>query len=272
MALQNPTTTDRTRGRDRDRGDSRVRNAQEAKPKDVYYRKEYGWVMSNKQVEQEKGVKAQYDARTAAAEEQVRQNEAKYQEAIGAGRDEISGAYDSAIGSSKAPSMDLVPVRVVNGNTVEQTYMLPRSSVDQMTNGNWVDNGQYYNVDVRVGGKIQGEEIHTAMGTAANQVSQIQKDNDTLYNQSMDNARNEQSSAISGFENASAENFNSAKATWNAELNNIRNAYGNRVATGKKQYEDSKAKYNESVMGVDAGLLETPTNIVKPNAAVNNGN
>jgi hypothetical protein len=272
MALQNPTTTDRSRGRDRDRGDSRFRNAQEAKPKDVYYRKEYGWVMSNKQVEAEKKVKAEYDARVQAAEAQVQQNKERYQQSINEGRNNISGAYDDAIGSSSAPSMDLVPVRVVNGNTVEQTYMLPRSSVSQMSNGSWVDNGQYYNVDVRVDGHVMGEEIHNAMGAAANQVSQAQKDNEALYNQSINNARNEQSEAVSGFEAASGKSYADASAMWDSELNTLRNAYGNRVATGKQQYEDSKAKYNESVMGVDAGLLETPTNIVKPNAAVNNGN
>lgn len=282
MALQNPTTTDRSRGRDRDRSDSRFRNAQEAKPKDVYYRKEYGWVMSNDQVKQEKAVKAQYDARVQAAEAQVQQNKERYQQSINEGRDSISGAYDDAIGSSSAPSMDLVPVRVVNGNNVEQTYYLPRSTVDQMNAetfnqgkggyvGNYVDGG-FYNVDVRASGGERGKELHESLGAAANQVSQAQKDNEALYNQSINNARNEQSEAVSGFEAASGKSYADASAMWDSELNNLRNAYGNRVATGKQQYEDSKAKYNESVMGVDAGLLETPTNIVKPNAAVNNGN
>jgi hypothetical protein len=57
------------------------------------------------------------------------------------------------------------------------------------------------------------------------------------------------------------------KEIWAKELQNAEGLYGNRIATGKQQYEESKAAYNNSVMNMNAGLLESPTQIVADGVA-----
>lgn len=264
-----------SRTRERDRSDFRVRNASEAVPKDTYYRPEYGWVMSDAQVKKEQEVEGTYNKATADATAKVKQNDADYQAAIARGSGDINSAYDEAISASKKPTMDLVPVRVVNGNTIEGTYMLPKSTVDDLNSntfnkgsgsyvGNWVDNGANYNIDVRTnGGKVMGKEIHDSLRTAQDQVNKTQQDNENAYKQSLKNAEAERQSALSGFSDTSSKSYADAKNTWNAELNQVSGSYAKRLASGKAAYDDSKQKYSDSVSGVDIGLLESPTNRVK---------
>ncbi len=275
-----------TEARDEAREDSRTRpedrreprTAAEASNKDTYYRPEYGWVMSDAQVEEEQAIKGKYDEATQSVQGQISSNQAAYQKSLEEGRGSIASQYDAAIGKIQKGNLNLVPVRVVNGNTVEGVYMLPKATVDQMNTqsfnkgkgtyvGNWVDGGKNYNVDVRVqGGGARGQELHNSLRGALPSVSSAQSQIDKAYNQSVSNAQREKEAAINGFITSSQKNYDTAAQTWNAELQRVSNLYNDRIATGKSQYEESKKKYNESIMNMDAGLLETPTTMVNPNA------
>jgi len=275
-----------TEARDEAREDSRTRpeerreprTAAEASSKDTYYRPEYGWVMSDAQVKEEQAIRGKYDEAANSVRSQIDSNKAAYQTSIDQGRNSISSQYDNAIGKIQKGSMNLVPVRVVNGNTIEGVYMLPKETVEQMNRdsfnkgtgsyvGNWVDSGSNYNVDVRVkGGGARGQELHDALRGALPSVDAVQRQIDEAYNRQVENARREKDAAISGFMSSSQKNYDTAAQTWNAELQRVSGLYGQRLSTGKSQYEASKKKYNESIMNMDAGLLETPTSQVNPNA------
>ena len=107
----------------------------------------------------------------------------------------IISQAQAQLSSVKKPSFDLVPIRVVNGNNIEQTYMLPRSVAEglheKFTGGNeaylsnWVDDGKALNVDVNVGGQPYGKELHQALTDAVEQVNSAQKINDDAYNTAM---------------------------------------------------------------------------------------
>jgi hypothetical protein len=268
--IPNPGRTDQGRGRERN--DNRFRQKAEARPKDTYYRPEYGWIMSNAQVKAEQGVKGQYDEATAKTEANIEKAKSDFQASKATGIGQINSAYDKAL-SQATKQETLVPVRVVNGNTVEGTYMLPKSTVEAMNKdsfnkgkgsytGNWVDNGAFYNVDTRVTGTggNRGQELHDSLRNAATEYdrswnAQVAANQDTLGK--------ERSARLSAFEADANKQYEGAATVWNAELAQVLGSYGKRVATGKAQYEESKKKYNDSVLGMDAGLLESPTNVVK---------
>lgn len=82
-------------------------------------------------------------------------------------------AIDTAWKQTKST---FVPVRVVSGDKIEQTYYLPKESADNLVKSqglfaNYVDNGKYLNVEVQgKGGKVVGKELHTALGQAEKDV------------------------------------------------------------------------------------------------------
>jgi len=257
----------RNRGRDRNRNDKRIRSAQEAKPKDTYYRKEYGWIMSDADVANEQTVKGKYDKATAETQSKINTARGNYNAAVDQGRSDINSAYDEGIGGIKRGSMDLVPVRVVNRDKVEATYNVPRDFAAEFSNNEELftaQHGEFLNVDVRVKGgrSIQGQEIHDSLRNASDLAAQYQKDSDTAYNASVSNANKERAAQIDSFDTTSNANLATAEKSWDMELDKSKKAYGERVAGGKAMYEDSKKKYNDSVLGMNEGLLETPTNQV----------
>lgn len=91
---------------------------------------------------------------------------------------DLNGQYEKA-------KKGFVPVRVVDGDQVQQTYYLPREAVDKMNNelfnqeggyvGNWVDGGKFYNVDttLRDSGEKYGKELHQSMRTAELEVENM---------------------------------------------------------------------------------------------------
>ena len=260
----------------RGRSDDRYRSPHEAKPKDTYYRPEYGWIMSDADVRAELETKKQYDANVVNVQNQIAANKQAYQQSLEKGRSDISSTYAKAIQSIKKPTIDLVPVRVVNGNTVEATYHLPRAYVNDLNMNtfnkgdgtivaNWVDGGRFYNVDVKAqGGKMAGQELHDAFRAGVQEVEKAKKANDMAYSLAVSNLEKEKAATLKQFEANSAKNYAEAEKGWNAELDYARNLYPQRIATGKQQYEDKKEKYSQSVIGVDAGLLQSPTNQVNP--------
>lgn len=263
--IPNPGRTNQDRTRKRD--DNRFRQAQEAKPKDTYYRPEYGWVMNNAMVKKEQEVKGQYDQAAAQGAEQVQRNEQEFQGLLEQKRNEINSAYSN---QAKKFNTNLVPVRVVNKDKVEATYMLSRDTVNGMAGSfnkgkgsyyaNWVDGGKYYNIDVNVrGGGARGHELHSSIQGAVAQET-------AARNAAIANLNKEKAATLASFEQTAAKEYDGAKAVWYKELESLRNAYSNRVAAGKKQYDDSKEKYSQSVLGVNDGLLQSPTKQVNPNA------
>lgn len=258
-------------GRNRDRDDNRFRQEAEARPKDTYYRPEYGWIMSNSQVKKEQGVKGQYDKAVAETVTNIDKAKSDFQASKSESIGKINSAYDKALNEG-IKQEQLVPVRVVSGNTVEGTYMLPKSTVDSMHKdsfnrgkgsyyGTYMPDGAYA-VDTRVtgtGGR-RGKELHLFVGGAAQEYERSYNAAATAHKETLGRER---SAALDAFEADASKQYEGAATVWNAELAQVRGAYGKRVATGKAQYEESKKKYNDSVLGMDAGLLESPTNVVK---------
>lgn len=265
--LENPGQISQTRDRSRD--DNRFRQVAEARPKDTYYRPEYGWIMSNAQVKKEQEVKGQYDAAIAESEANIARAREDFQRSVASGQGQINSAYDQAI-SGATRSEQMVPVRVVNRDTVEATYTLPKRVVDDMNansfnqknsyTGNYVDGGAFYNVDVRVAGGARGQELHDALRNAATDYDQSVKASNAALTSTYNTERNAQ---LAGFNESAASQYATASQVWEADLARLRNAYGERVAKGKADYEDSKKKYSDSVFGIDEGLLESPTKMVK---------
>lgn len=254
------------RSRERDRNDKRVRSAQEAKPKDTYYREDYGWIMSNADVAREKNIKQQFDDNTKSVKSQVAASQSKANSAISSGRGQINSAYDEAISTIKKDnSPAMTEVRVMNGTKIEAVYKVPKTYADEYTkteglNTAWINGG--LNVDVRAqGGKIVGEELHSSLTDATKQV----QNNHKLLSQAVSNTNAQRALEIENFNKANGKAMEGQQALYTQSIASAEGAYGQRVATGKKTYEDSKARYNDSVMGVDGGLLESPTNKVKVN-------
>jgi hypothetical protein len=270
--LEQATPRVRERGRD----DQRIRSAQEAKPKDVYYRPEYGWIMSNADVAREEAIKGQYDKAAGDVAAGIADQERQYRDALAHGETQINSAYSDAVAGAQNPAnVPLYAVRVVNGNNIEGTYMLPKSVIDEMNQksfnqgdgsytGNWVDDGKFYNVDVRARGiGPRGQELHDAMRETTQTFAEAQAQNQKLYEASLANANKEREAALSGFNEASQKNYDGARSVWDAELSRLTGGYAERVSQGKAAYQEKKKKYNESVMNMNAGLLESPTNQVR---------
>ncbi len=280
---------DRSRERTRNRDDQRIRSSQEARPKDTYYRPEYGWIMSDADVKTEQGVKRKYDDATKGVEEQISSNVSDYNESLLQGRSEINAAYDDGISKLEPaeitrPKMDWVTVQVMDRyDEPEGDYYMTRDVADQVASNNglhtsWDKDVLKVSVRTKGGGKIQGQEIHDSLRKAQEEVFKAKKTNEKNYGIAVEqsevamataisNANEEREARLDSFNATSQKSFDGAQAVWDAELKSSKAAYGKRVTGGKKMYEDSKKKYNESVTGVDSGLLESPTNqVMKPEA------
>lgn len=262
---------DRNQARGRD--DNRHRSYQETKPKDTYYRDEYGWIMSDADVAKEQGVKKQYDRNVKSIEKQINQKTKQYHDSVAKGRGQINSAYDGAIGGIKKPSgggLDLVHVRVMNGQTHEATYEVPRAYANEYANSQglstkWFDNN--LNVDVKAGGRTIGQELHDALRDASNQTAAAKKkassQANTAYNTVVNNTNTQRQKELDNFNQTSAKNFAGAQKVWAKELKSARAAYGKRVAQGRESYQKFVKDRSNSVLGVDDGLLQSRTNNVE---------
>jgi hypothetical protein len=258
----------RNRGRDRSRGDKRIRSAQEAQPKDTYYRKEYGWIMSDAQVKEEKGVKGLYDNAVAETQSNIDTARTDFDNAAKAGRGQINSAYDDAVKGIKKGKIDTVFIRVLGRNDeIEQVYEVPRDYAKEFATKseglwtNWHPNNQflYVSVEAKGGGKNVGKKLHSAFGDAQTQTRQYQANNETVYKQSIRNANTQRDKELGNYKDLNAKNRAASEEIWNTELDTSKAAYGKRVAGGKNMYEESKKNYNDSIMGMDEGLLESRT-------------
>lgn len=259
---------ERDRSRDNERDDARSRSGQEMlRESGTYYRDDYGWVMSDEDVAGEKEIEQQYLNRAAKVKAQIAKADKAYRQEIASRSGQVGSAYDSAIAKARNP--DYVPVNVVSGSTIEHTYMLPKATVNAMNTksfntgdgsyvGNWVNNGKAYNIDTRVtgtGGR-RGKELHEALIKAVAQDKAAQS-------KVLSNLEQQRSASVGGFTTAANKSYAGQKAVWEKELKRVQSAYGNRLKEGRKMYEASKARLNDSIADVNIGLLETPTNQVK---------
>jgi hypothetical protein len=269
---EEPITTERGRDRDRTRDDTRARSAQELKPKDTYYRPEYGWVMSDADVATEKTVKGQYDTNISDATSQIVKNESDFKTALTTGKAGINSAYDTAIAAAVDPEKDMVTVAAYNGGNVLGTYRLPRSVAQQIETGfarqategyygtAWAkgdDNTLYVEVNNKTHpdsdfAKENSTQLTNALGGIKTRFDASKQ----TYSASVANAATERAAELASFETSSNTIYATNKATWDAQLAELQSGYSNRVATGKQQYETKKKQYNESITGMsDVGLL-----------------
>jgi flagellar hook-basal body complex protein FliE len=260
----------------RERDNSRPRNYQETKPKDTYYRKEYGWIMSNADVAKEKGIEGQFGAAVTDVNKNISKADTDFQTSLSSGRGAINSAYDTAISSAQKPDFDMVPVKIFNDATLEGTYMVPRSVANQLHtdsfNGQtghyasaWDKDNKFMSVDVKPVGisTAYGKELHDSMRDIVDQVKEQQINADKAFNASIASANQERAAQISKFDKESNTAYSGQRATWQSQLDYLKQGYGNRVKQGSSQYQQSKKNLNDSVMGMNGGLLETPTNMIR---------
>lgn len=277
--------TERTQRAERD--DKRIRSEQEAKPKDTYYRPEYGWIMSDAQVAEEEKIKfgSEENAKQYAA--QIKAAEGKYQTALAEAEAKVDKLY-----------ADAMPKKWTPPGTTLKTYSMPENidsnnSYENPDNGNLIDDGitsidsvlpdsvratmeealiekGYAQTDSE--GNITtisslGYQTIDAYQKAYNEdLADALKNNQKLYAASVKALAKEKEAALKGIKDAAEREYNTQKAIWTADLARLNGAYSDRVAAGKAAYEDSRKKFNDSVLGVNSGLLETPTNMVNPGA------
>ena len=154
------------------------------------YDKDYGFSMLPEQKAVAETYKYQIDDAATKQQEAIDQYKTSAQSAMSKADETASGILSTAKSSVDAivkPSVETVPVRVVNGNTVEATYNVPRSVADELAakdgiNTAWVDDGKYFNVDVRAdGGSIIGKEIHDMLRGVSEQVTAAEETNQLSY-------------------------------------------------------------------------------------------
>jgi hypothetical protein len=268
MSLLVDPSRSRDRNASRNRSDKRVRSLQEAKPKDTYYREEYGWIMSDADVAKEGEVKGQYDNAVNETQASIDKARADMQSQVASGRSQINSAYDDNIGGMSTGSLDLVSVKVYNGSTFEKAYTVPRGYAEDLAateglNTLWAKDNKSMNIDG------PGGQLHATLDDAAKQTAAIQKDNSKLLDKATSNANEQRAAQLKAYDEANAKSLATAEEQWGTALETAQGAYGKRVADGKEQYETSKKNYNDSVMGMDEGLLESRTNKVNPNVGGN---
>lgn len=113
---------------------------------------------------------------------QIKEEEAAYQEQrdsalaeLGSAASELEGGVDAAWSSAVR---GYTPVQVVNENTIEGTYYIPREYASQVYDNfsqyypaSWVDGNSKVNIDVNSfeGGK-RGQEIHDTLSTLSSDI------------------------------------------------------------------------------------------------------
>lgn len=116
------------------------------------------------------------------------------------------------------------PVRVVNGNNVEQTYYLPKSVARELNNdfqGNgtyysaFVGNGNYLNIDVAIGGSAYGKELHN---TIAGYVGDYE---DAIYTASYNNTAAANTAGATAWANMYNTGSAQIESAYNTALNGI---------------------------------------------------
>ncbi len=270
---ESPQVFSPTTVRNRDRADTRgPRDAQEARPKDTYYRKEYGWIMSDADVAKEKEIESNFNTAVGEAEGQIASGDEEFNSLVSDGERQINSAFDTSIRSIVNPTANMVPVKVYTEGNLEQTYMVPRDVAEQLRtqsfNGeeghyasDWhEDNNALYVYTRPVGAPhAYGKELHESLADVVGQVNNAR----TLYDQAVANANKERDAAIARLRAESLSAYNPQREGWQASLDYERGGYSRRVQGGRTQYEDSKKKLNDSLQGIDEGLLENPTNQVQ---------
>lgn len=237
--------SDGRRDREEDRTRSRrdPRNAMEAVPRDTYYREEYGWIMSDSDVAAEQEIEGQYQQNYENLQVEYGGLLEDMKSQVSSGASEISNHYASA-------ANDTTTVRIVNGDNVEASYVVPSSYASELNSADGLFTAYhdgYLNVDVHAsGGTTIGQELHDA----AREAEQLQSE----YDKSL---QAQEAAELSNYHSAANTAIEGQTEVLNASLQEAETAYGDRVAEGAEAYNEFKQDYNDSVQGVDGGLLET---------------
>lgn len=253
--IVDPRIQARNVDRARERG---ARSFQEAKPKDTYYRPEFGWIMSDIDVAGAKAIKGNYDQAISDYTASIESAKEAYAVALENGEEEIDTAYSPVLDAK------LYPVNVVNDNKIEGTYYFTKEAIDEMDaksfnqgkgswNGMWDEKGEGYYVDVKtIGGLVRGAELHEALGAPAQE-----------FQEYINNAKEEKEALYSGLHAAGEETMAGYQEVWDKELATLTGGYDKWKSDNKTAYEEKKADYSQSVIGTNAGLLESKLGKVK---------
>ena len=86
---------------------------------------------------------------------------------------------------------------------------------------------------------------------AATSKSNLQQQKTTA----LSNLSKEKSTALSNYNNQAAAKVAGFEETWNTSLNKLKGMYAESVAEGAEKYQSMKDRYNNSITGLDEGLL-----------------
>lgn len=163
----------------------------------------------------------------------------------------LSSAISSAWAETKKT---FIPVRVVNGNTVEATYMLPASTAENLAAqegvaSGWVeDNGyKFYNVDVRTkeGGRIIGAELHKAFSDASNSLY------DTWYDEAVPQIKSQLAKAYGEVATATS-SLNNQISTAQSEIDSATSSLNSSYTELEGQYANSMFQISEAQGQLDS--------------------
>ncbi|MBE0582146.1 MAG: hypothetical protein IH612_00130 [Desulfofustis sp.] len=280
---------DRSRetGRQEQRG---PRSYQEAKPKDLYFREDYGWIMSDSDVAYEKDIEGQFVEERKRLTGEKNKAYATYQSKLNEGIGAIRKAYNDQIKSSKAPTLTM-PKTISftaktkggpapgqahgdnNGSGIGHnnqdskfvgTYAMPEDMVKRIgeyvpgelvkENGQWV----YYTDGVH-----RKNMLNTFQGQWDKQKGELQKQHNTnmkLYDQAIKNMESERELEVENLKSAGDESWKGQSRQYDEIIKSV--DYNDRKKIGQEQFQDRVKSRSDSIINQDAGLLQSPTNIV----------
>ena len=265
------TRTERAVARDRSRR-AETRGAVDIKQVDqALYREDLGFNLTQGGYGQYKEDETAFNTAVAKANKELTGYDAQLKTQkteLDAANKAISSAYGDLKGTSLEGEWDkykstFKPIRVVKGDTVEATYYLPEDAISSLHTdafnksgsytGNYVDGGNY-NVDLRIGGKVLGKELHDALRNASTSVQanfyETAAPQVASANKQIDSARSsldEQKSALgSAYDSMQAER--DKVAAEQAKVKAAETGRQEQVAAVQGQYEESRG-HRQSLFG-----------------------
>lgn len=146
------------------------------------YRKDAGWKMSDDQYADYKKSESEFNTALSggySSIESSRSANASNAAKVDKQEKELSKLKGTSLAAEYSTySKSFIPVRITNGNKVEATYMLPKSSARTLDSKlskdfytGWFNGGKTLNVDVTSrSGKVQGGELHRAFSNGVQSV------------------------------------------------------------------------------------------------------
>jgi hypothetical protein len=189
----------------------------------------------------------EFQGQIGKAKQGISEAQGKYDEALREHNSATSGlpGLDSALDAAwRKTESSFVPIRVVDGNKVEATYMLPREVADNFPteayHANWVDGGKYFNIDVdaKGGGGKRGAELHDSL---ANAYANMKTD---FYEQAAPKLQQQLGSAQGQFNTAMAAN-QGALDSYAAEIQANKEFISGTEAEAERQKQKIRDQYQK---------------------------